>query len=265
MKKFSAILRKDRIEYIRSMKGVICVATIFLCCAMVLGATLALPGLLGRLTEKGGILSESTSASDFMGRFFPENLRQSMGVLSSDIAVFYGIVTIILCYRIVPDEVLSKRVILPMCAGYSKKELLISKKIIYSILMSVPVYAFYMLYYLLASNYLMKNYRIDQACVNGILLAFCIFVIVNITMSLSMVVRSRLGILVTMIGVIIAVPDVLTFFSFGKYLPTYLLTLTYLSNTDYELIIAPIVTTIVLLICIEVFVFFRTDKINLRE
>ena len=265
MRVFLAVLRKDRIEYVRSRKGVICVLTIFICCVVVLGMTLLLPSVVKRLSATSVILSGDTSLSDFMRRFFPNDLSGSMGILAADIGVFYGIVVILLSHKTAPDELTSARAVLPFCAGHSRITLLLSKQIIYSFLMAVPVYTFYMLYYMVASGYLAENYQVKDAFINGLILALSIFTIVNITICLSMIYKARYGVLIFMIGMIAAAPDAFSFFTIGKYLPTYLLTLTYRSNTDHMQLIAPLISAASILLILEGHVLIKENTINLDD
>lgn len=262
---FIATLRKDRIEYLRSKKSFICIMTLFACCAAVLGMTLLLPTVVDRLSDTAMILNKDASVTEFMRQFFPDDLSGSMKILSGDIGVFYGITVVLLSHRTAPDELASAKAVLPFCAGHSRNKLLLSKQITYSVMMSVPAYAFYMLYYTTASGFLKVNYHIKDAVINGFVLAFSIFVIVNVTICLSMIYRSNFGVLIFMIGMIAAAPDVLSFFTIGKYLPTYLLTLTYLSNTDHLQLIAPLGTAILLLLFLEGHVLLKKDMINLTD
>lgn len=262
---FIAALRKDRIEYVRSKKGLICGLTLFFCCAAVLGMTLLLPGIVERLSVSTAIMNKGTSVTDFMRQFFPDDLSGSMKILAADIGVFYGITVVLLSYKAAPGELTSAKAILPFCAGYSRNKLLLSKQLTYSIMMAAPVYAFYMLYYVAASGFLTANYQIKDAAVNGFVLAFSIFVIINVTICLSMIYRTGYGVLLFMIGMIAAAPDVLSFFTIGKYLPTYLLTLTYRSNTEHIQLIIPFVTSMILLLFLEAHALLKQDVISLTD
>ena len=49
-----------------------------------------------------------------------------------------------------------------------------------------------------------------------------------------------------MIGVVLVAPDVLSFFKFGKYLPTYLLTFAYTMSAEVTDLIVPIIGLVAL-------------------
>ena len=265
MNGFSACLKKDRLEFIRSRKNIICLVVLLGCGAMVLVTTIFLPALLDKVMDAGSFFSDDTSLADFMSKFFPEDLKGSAGILASDIGVFYGLLAVAFTFSLVPDDIKSGRVILPLCAGHSIKSFVISKKLIYSIWMSLPVLAAYMIYYLIGSNFLQNNYDMLAAFVNGLVLLFSIFAIINITIDLSIIFRHKYQTLALMIGIILVAPDALSFFKVGKYFPTYLLTYTYNSSNEFQYIVIPALITIGLIVALDLFAIKFKLKLDVDD
>lgn len=125
-------------------------------------------------------------------------------------------IVVLTCFDLVPKEVSDGKWIFPVSVGYKPFELILSKGLIYSIGAAVPVAVFYTLYYFMGSLYLQSDWPIKWALLNALLLA-AVEKIPVITA-------------VTIIMTIIAAPDIFSLFSFGKYLPTHLLTFVYQSN-----------------------------------
>lgn len=265
MKKIISCIKKDRLEYIRSHKSLLCVGMLLLCACMVLLATASLPTLLSKIMEGNSFLSEETSLTSFMEKFFPSDIRSSMGIFASDIGVFYGLLVIFLTYNLVPDEIQTGKIILPLCAGHSKRHMLVSKLIVYGGLMALPVFPIYMVYYMIGSGFLENNYSLLDAARSGLLMAFAIYSVINLTISLSVIFRKKFTSLAIMVGIILVAPDALSFFSFARYLPTYILTFLYKSSTDYKTVIFPLTIIIGLMIILNSYALLSKLKISFDD
>lgn len=262
MRKLICCIRKDRLEYIRSHKNLLCVGVLLLRAVMILATTATLPILLKKAMQKGTIFSKDASITEFMNRFFPSDIKGSMGILASDIGVFYGLLVIFIAYNLMPEELQNGKIILPLCAGYSRKYIFLSKLIVYGGMMAFPVFPVYTLYYLIGSTFLVDNFSLSSAIISGLIMAFGIFSLINFTITLSVIFNKKIVPLAFMAGVILVVPDALSFFSFGKYLPTYLFTFMYQGNTNYQEVIIPVFTMILLLMILDLYGLFSKKKIS---
>ena len=65
-----------------------------------------------------------------------------------------------------------------------------------------------------------------------------------------------------MLVIVMVAPDVLSLFSFGKFLPTYLLTFVYSMESDIRMIIVPIIELVGL---IGVLYYFAMKKVTRME
>ena len=82
------------------------------------------------------------------------------------------------------------------------------------------------------------------ACIHGL----NIFFIVSFTCFLSVCFKSSIVAVISVLGSVLFVPDIMNYLPIGKYLPTYMLTFVYESRSDYGSILGPLVLNIMLLI-----------------
>lgn len=265
MNAFLGCIKKDRLEFLRSFKSLICIIVLLSAGSMVLAATAALPALLEKVMSSASVFSEGSSLFEFMNKFFPSDLKSSMGIFSSDVGVFYGFIAIFFSYSTIPDDIHSGRIIIPLCCGHSLRSYVLSKEIVYSSLICIPVFVAYMLYYLAGSAILENNYAIETAIINGLVLSFSIFAITVITMALSMIFKNRFSVLALMIGIILVVPDALSFFTFGRFFPTYLLTYTYTSSSDYPSLVIPLLLAIGAIILLNTYAILVRLRIDIDD
>lgn len=258
-------LNKDRIEIIRKKKNIVLILLLVGCMTMVLLTTKFMPVLLQKAMSVSNILSDDTSLTDFMGKFFPNGLKESLGVFSSDVGVFYSVLVICLTFNLLPHEIETGKLILPICAGYSKNIFFLSKQITYGFFCAAPVIPVYLLYYFIASGFLSVNIAIKYVIINAILLALIEFLISSITISLSVIYRRKYLSVVSVVSVVVIFPDFLTLFSFGKYLPTYILTYVYSSSVYPATIVIPLIESILILIILDIIVLKKKFSIDIDE
>ena len=240
MNRFFCCLKNDYLEIIRGKKNIICLAVALGCGAFVLCSTLMIPPLLQKGVDSfSAIMEDGFSADSFIARFFPHTMRASLGIFSADIGVFYSVFVIIFTYNLLPEEIESGKLIFPICAGHSKKLILLSKEIVYGILMSIPVFASYLIYYLVAGYYLENDCLLVDAICNAVVLAVSISAIVAFTIVFSVIIKGRYTALIIMISSVLALPDMMTFVRVGRYLPTYLLTFAYNTYNNYMSLLLP--------------------------
>ena len=107
--------------------------------------------------------------------------------------------------------------------------------------MSFPVFVVYNLYYYVASTFLSANCRYEVALLNSAVLSLSIAFIVIVTILSSVLYKHSVIAALSIITIVMVAPDVLTFFSFGKIFPTYLLTFAYTLGENIATIIVPTV------------------------
>lgn len=265
MNQLICCINKDRIEFIRKKKNLICLLVLIGIVSMVLLTTFFMPQLLEKAMSLTNILSDDTSLAEFMGKFFPQTLKESMGIFSSDVGVFYSLLVICLSFNLLPNEIESGKLILPLCAGYNKNIFFISKEITYSFLCAAPVFPIYVLYFFLGSNFLENNYNLESVIINGIVLAVTEFFICCFTITLSVIYKNKYIPLVNILLFVVVLPDILSSFSFAKYIPTYMLTYVYTSSEEPKLLIVPIAISVVVIAVLNIFVLNRKFSIDVDE
>ena len=247
MNQIICCLKKDIIEIIRNKRIVMFNFLLFGISAMVLITTLIFPDLISILVEKApDIMSDGTQIEVLMQKLFPQLLKENMGIWSADVGIFFTIIIALVCGNIIPAEIKHGKWILVIEAGYHRQVLIGSKIVIYGIATAFPVFIMYNLYYGIAGLFLISNYSLVSAVLNSIVLSFVMFSIAGLSISLSVICKNQLMASITIITTILAAPDILTLFSFGKIFPTHLLTFVYESSDKWEELIIPFLGLIVL-------------------
>lgn len=234
-------MKKDALEYIRKHINIMFGALLFFMASGLLVVTLYMPTILGLLMGRSPEMFQNIdSMNDMMSDMFPCRLDGSLGVLSANIAAFYSIVVIFTVQNLIPEEIKTGKWIIPLGAGYQRKNLLISKLIVYGIGSSIPAIMIYNAYYLVASYFLDGYYKVSSMVVCSLLVGFSICMVTLITILNSVIFKNYIVGSISLIMVILLTPDILGMFSFGKLFPTYLLT--YITKSmDYSIdIVIPI-------------------------
>ena len=266
MRTFCYCLRKDCIEFMRAKKNIIFSGILLVLGIMVLGMTQLFPFLIESLMKQSpDFISDPLAINEMMEKLFPKDTKASLGIWSADVGVFYTIAIVLMVYGILPSEIKSGKWIFPIAAGYKNSYLILSKSLVYSCGAAIPVTVMYNLYYLVASLQLKSNYEIQNVIFNSIILGVCIFSIVNITILLSLLYKQTIINAVSMIVMIIAVPDIMTLFSFGKYFPTYLLTYVYSSLTNYTEVVIPMLELIVIQVFIGKLAIKKSNRLEMER
>lgn len=244
MSSFMCIIKKDFREYMRGKKCIIFSAALFAIGAMVILTTMFFPTLFSVLAEKvPDIISDSISL-DSIRYLFPDNLKDSMGMWASSIGTFYSILIVLMVHGLIRKEIKRGAWIFPVASGYKKDHLMLSKALVYGLGSALPVFIFTNIFFFLASTFLDNNLSFLRALLSSIVLAFAIFGIATITILTSVFFKSSIVTALSMIGIVMVAPDVLSLFSFGRYFPTYLLTFVYTMESDFRMIIMPVVELI---------------------
>lgn len=266
MIQFAACVRKDVLEFLRLRKNLICAIVLLGIGAMVLCTTLFISSLLAQLSiQAPNIISDPKSISDLMEKLFPKDIQGSLKIFASDIGIFYSIVACFMCHMILTDEVRQGKWIIPLNAGIKKTCLIGSKCLVYSVGIGFPVFIVYIVYYYAASIFLSGQCNLSIALLNGAVLSAAVAGIVMMTLLLSLLYRHSVLAALSVVIVVMVAPDVLTFFSFGRWFPTYLLTFTYTLSDDIGSLLLPCMMFIVLLLCTFFFVNKKYASIELGD
>lgn len=246
-------LQKDIKEYIRTKKNLLFSLILFFLCLSIFMATQTFPMLIGALVKNTShiVNGENTIISSLMV-FFPRNLKDNMGILSSDIIIFYGIVVILSAYNLINTEIKRGKWIFPLSVGYKPCILIISKGMVYSVGAAIPSVIFYNLYYMIGNIFLLPDYHMQSMFLNSILMGIAIFAIVYSTIMLSVIYKQSIMSIVTIIPFVAVAPDIFVLFEFGKYLPTHILTYLYQTRSDYNELFIPIFTTLFMAIFLSI-------------
>ncbi len=259
-------IKKDIKEYLRSKKNLLFALTLFLLCAMVFFSTKFLPTLIISLTEKtSNLITNADILKNTLLSFFPSELKANMGVLASDIAIFYGIVVILTTYNLIIREIKNNKWIFPIGVGYKPFALILSKGVIYGIGSAVPAAVLYILYYFIGSIYLVSDYPISVAISNAIVLGVAMASITYITIVLTTLLRHPIMSATTMIGFIAIAPDIFALFTFGKYLPTHLLTYIYNSSNNLVEVVIPIIELLFIMTVISCLASKKSRTIDITR
>ena len=87
----------------------------------------------------------------------------------------------------------------------------------------------------------------------------------QISITLSVIYKNHIMAVITMVITVLAAPDILTMFSFGKLFPTHLLTFIYNSSGNFAELIIPCITLIVLQLGLCYMAIKRFDKIEIAR
>ena len=265
-KQIFCILQKDFKEYKRTRTNLVFGITLLGLCTMVMGATYLLPSLVDKLiTAAADMVSDVNTITDTLTAFFPGNLKANMGILASDIIIFYGVVVILFTHNLISKEIKEGKWISPISVGYKPFNLIMSKGLIFGLGAAIPCVAFYNLYFFVGNMYLVPDYKLIDAISNSLIMGFSIFSIVYITIILASIYKQAITSAITMIPLIAVAPDIFTLFSFGKYFPTYMLTHLYQSSSNIGNIIIPVIFTLVIAMVLTVVAAKKSSIIEITR
>ncbi len=264
MRQLYACIKKDISEYLRYHRNIMCMLVLIGIGAMVLITTMFFPGIISQLAVKApNMITDPAAINELMTRLFPQDVRGSLMIFSSDVGLFYTIVVCLICHSMIPGEIKNGQWIIPVNAGIKKQNLLASKCIVYAIGMAFPVFVIYNLYYYAASTLLDANCRYEIALLNGAVLSLSIAFIAIVTVLCSVLYKHSVIAALSVIMIVMVAPDVLTFFSFGRLFPTYLLTFAYTLGENFAVIIVPTVIMIIFSYLLFVFALRKCERLDI--
>ena len=248
MKDIRTLIRKDIKEMKRTKKLLILVGCEIVMSLMVLFATLLFPKVLSFINNAApDLLKNLGNIDSVMTGLLPDNLSDCMGLWSADMGMFYTIVLTVLASMAVPNEIKAGKWIIPVNAGFKKKNIVFSKAVAYGFFGSVSVFLSYMLYYLIGLLYLERNLSFINALIGGLALSVGFFAVAANSVFLSYIVKSAVLPAFLHIITILIVPDVFSLFDFGKYFPTHVFTFAYNSMNRYNELVVPIAEIILIM------------------
>ena len=261
MKKFVRCLWLNQREFIRTRKNILSLLAIISCCAFMILSTLLIPKMLDKATGISSYLKNGESASVITEKLFPQDMKGSCGVFASDIVLFYSLMVILTTYTLLPNEIKNGRIIPPICAGYSKAILLISKEVVYGLFFAIPVFCGYLLYYSIAGKFLIVNYPLREALQNAAALSIAEFCIAAFSIVLSLINKQPMMTFALMASCVMIIPDALSYFQFARFFPTYLLTYTYNSSKDFCSFLWPVWMSMLVLCLTNIFALRKRMEI----
>ncbi|MCR5417509.1 MAG: hypothetical protein K6E84_01175 [Lachnospiraceae bacterium] len=197
---------------------------------------------------------------ELVSELYPKMLRENIGIYSYYVGVFFSLIVIIVIHGILPREEEGGKWILPLQQGYDVRELILSKILVYGGFAGCSVFAGYLLYFILAGSFMERNMVFGHALANGLVHGWNMFVIVAYTLLLSELMPNPVISAVSMIATIMLMPDIATYFDFGKYLPTYPLTFVYDSRDDLGSLPMPMILNVMVLALLWIILSEREEK-----
>ena len=268
MKRLKCTIKKDYREYLRGKRNIYYSTVLLLIGTMIVTTTLFFPSLIEALAQKAPDIIENVgSLDDLMSKLFPNDIKGSLGIWYSDIGIFYSIVIVLTIHGAIVDEIKSGKWIMPLASGYKKIDLVLSKNVVYSVGTAFPVLVLSNVFYLVGLYFFRNNYDMSDALLCSIIMSLTIAFITIITLLTSILYKNSIIAGVSIILIIMIAPDVLNYFSFGKYFPTYVLTFVYTTSDNYTDLVIPFME--IILICIVLIWLvekrIRTIEISRRE
>lgn len=266
MSRLSLCMKKDRAEFLRSKKLAVCIIFLSVFMVFVLALTAIVPQLSKIISSDVEMIATGiTTMVEFLRNYFPNLLTESMGFYSTEIGLFYSILVIAFSFSVLPKEIKSGRLILPICNGYQQKEIFISKQIVYALFCSIPAGVSYFLYYLIGSTFLIKDGGIVFGIIGALATCFNVFSIVCITIALSVIYKHSVMVIITMGLTVAASPDLLFYLPFGRFIPTYMLTYLNYSETNPTFLIVPVIEYAVIILLLDIVVIKRKFAVVVDE
>lgn len=260
MNGLSYAVKKDMLEYHRKHIGLFGMITLICVGLTVYSVALCFPVLLETLANVAPeMLEDINSLSTIMGNILPHDVRGNMGSWASDVCLFYSLVVVLLTFNILPKEMKLGKWIMPLEAGYKKIELVTSKCLVYAIGTAIPVFVLSLVYYVTLLFAFDNNMSFVEALAVSFFIAYMEMAVVVITILLSVICKHSIAGALSVIAVLVVGPDIFSFFSFGKYMPTYLISFLYSDSCNCTEAIIPAIEIVI--ICVILY-FVAYNKVG---
>ena len=259
MKEFRCLVKKDIKELLRTGKLLLFVLLGLGIAVMILAFTVMFTDIPDFLeVELPGI--DIGSLEDMMGTLYPKIVRESLGVFSYYIGVFFSLIMVLVSHGILPNERKNGRWILPLQQGYTKRSIVTGKCLVYGLAAAASVFVSYMFYFAVAQVFMERNMSFGNAFFLAVLHGLNMFFIMCYTMLLSVYFKSGVAAVITVLSTVLFVPDIMVYLPIGAYLPTYMLTFVYESGNNYGAVVGPLILNIFILIFTYYMVVIKLEK-----
>ena len=259
MRNIKCCIQKDIKEVARTGKVILFFALSLGIALMIMAFTFIFTDIPDALTnELPGI--DISSLEIMMGELYPRMVRESLGVYSYYIGVFYSLIVILVCNGILPHEKRDGKWILPREQGYKCRDIIVGKCLVYGCLSGISVFVGYIMYYILAGSFMERNMAFGNAMFCAMIQGLNMFFIIAYIFLFSAWFKSGVAAAISLIGTVLVAPDILRYFEFGKYLPTYMLTFVYDSSNEYGSVVAPLLINILFLVFTYVMATEKAEK-----
>jgi len=224
MKGFSCCFKKDIYEALRLHKLLIFSLVSAGIMMLVYCTAMLVPKLMDTLLATA---PELVVGADIITAFiefaFPKSVSGSLMLYSSDVMTFYPIVCIFLTVGLLPGEFKKNKWDAPLCKGYDPGAFVMSKALVYGLLTAIPSTVCYFLYYVLIRGVYTDNFGFKNALFEGALTFVSIFLLITFTIFVSAVSKRTYLSAAGIASFVFMGPDIFSFFTFEKFLPTYLI------------------------------------------
>ncbi|MBO4863467.1 MAG: ABC transporter permease subunit [Eubacterium sp.] len=259
MSEFRCLVKKDIKEILRTGKLILFVVLGLGIAVMILAFTALFTDLPDFLeVELPGI--DIVSLENMMGTLYPRMVRESLGIFAYYIGIFYSLIIILVSHAVLPNERKNGKWVLPVQQGYTKRTIVTSKCLVYGTLAAASVFVSYLFYYAAAETFMMRNMPFGNAFFLAVIHGLNLFFILCFTMLLSVYFKSSVVAVISVLGTVLFVPDIMNYLPVGIYLPTYMLTFVYESGSDFGLVVGPLLMSIFLLILTYYIVVIKLEK-----
>lgn len=247
MTNLSSLLKKDWKEYLRGNKYLIFSLVLFGLGAMLLLTTRYFPLLMDAMNQLApGMVLDPQALNQTIGNFYAADMRTSFGLWAPDVCLFYTILVVLITLNIIPNERHRGCWIMPNAVGYKKSQILLSKCIVYSLGASLPVFVFSLIYYAVSALFMVHDLAFGEALIDSVVLTIAMATIVVVTILTSAIGKHPIIAAISIIVFVLLGPDLLALFTFGRYLPTYILSYVYMMEYDLGALIIPIIEIIIM-------------------
>lgn len=177
-------------------------------------------------------------------QLFPNSINGSLGLFNSDVIIFYLSYMVISSCNILSDEFEKGIWIIPTCNGFTKRQLILSRSIVFSLGAALPCVFYEIIYYLIGQVYLKGQISVIDVVLHSVLLFIVVLSVELITFIVSFDLRSKTLSILTIIGCFIILPDILTTLNINIFFPTYLITNLITFSENYSLCLIPLIELI---------------------
>lgn len=266
MKLFKCCVKKDCLEFLRTKKSIILFGILLALGIMVVMMTKSLPFMIEELGRQiPDFVSGSEDINSMFKQLFPEEVKGSIGIWASEVGGVYAIVVVFIVCNLLPNEIKKGKWIFPIAVGYKNPQLIFSKCLVYGVGTALPAFVMYNLYYIIASCFFTNNYELSIALFNSVIMSLLVFSITDITILCSMLYKHSFINALVILAIITMVPDILKFFEFGKYFPTYLFTHLYTSSAECTDVIIPLLELVIIQLILAKFAVKKSYQIEVSR